>query len=89
MQESNEYRGHSLFNDVEDLSLRARNRAAVMVNIALYNHDGGDLSAIAANDLYQYFNLIAPSERKGVLQLFQDRLLEEGFVVDIEAATLH
>jgi len=38
MQKSNEYKGYSLFNEVEDAALRTWNRCTVMLNV---NKDHG------------------------------------------------
>lgn len=34
MQNQNEFKGFSLFNDIEDIDLRTRNRSVVMANMA-------------------------------------------------------
>ena len=87
--EANEYRGYSLFNDVEDKELRNYNRGQVMANIALSNQKGDSVSAVAANDLFNYFNLIDASEREEVLANFRKRMEEEGYAVELQAKTVH
>ena len=59
----NNYKGYSLFNDVEDAALRTWNRCAVMLNINV-DHDGdfvqgyaasmGDVERMQMMTMYQY-----------------------------------
>lgn len=64
---NNEYFGYSLFNDIEDLELRTRNRVATLKNI-MEDHLGNDKQPTAKCGMltYGYFSLIPDDERKSV-----------------------
>lgn len=67
MQNNNEYFGYTLFNDVEDFALRARNRAMSLKNIMEdHQNEKGQLTAKAAMLTTGYFNLVPEGERKAV-----------------------
>lgn len=78
--QKNEYKGYSLFNDVEDEILRNRNRAVIMSNILEHNTKNKRVSPKGAGLVLGYFNSIPPEERKAVNDLFELRIKEMGFV---------
>lgn len=77
---NNSYKDMSLFNDIENDTLRARNRGVVMGNISM---DGvttdGKLTAKASKDILEYFKRIPEAERRYTLQFYLDYLKQEGF----------
>lgn len=63
----NEYYGYSLFNDVEDVDLRARNRAASLKNIMEDHLNAeGQPTPKAAMITFGYFEKVPAEERKSV-----------------------
>ena len=82
-ENNNEYKDMSLFKDIECHTLRARNRGVVMSNIAIagMENKSGKISERATSDILQYFKRIPAPERKPALQVFLDRLKQEGYTV--------
>lgn len=78
---SNEYKGYSLFNDVEDKELQAYNRGNIMAVIAIDNQKNGKLNVAATKDLVGYFNQIPSEERGAVYKHMADKLNAEGYRV--------
>ena len=79
MQE-NEYRGYSLFNDVEDKSLRIRNRAVVMANMAEIHTKAKKITNKGGALLMGYFQKVADVEKKEVYTEFHQQMQERGYV---------
>lgn len=75
-----EFNGLNLFNDVEDVFLKTRNRAVVMFNIFDDNHKEGKLSSRHTAELVGYFRQIPEMERKEAYDKFQEMLRERGMV---------
>jgi hypothetical protein len=75
----NEYRGFSLFNDVDDSTLRMKNRATVMTNIAESGAKEGKISPGAMGLLLGYFGNILGTERKDTMIEFISKMKEKGF----------
>lgn len=65
----NEYRGYSLFNDIDDASLRSRNRAVTLCNIAeAHTNNEKRISPGGAALMIRYTEQIPEDERKTVLE---------------------
>jgi hypothetical protein len=79
-QQVNEYKGFSLFSDIEDISLRNRNRAVVLANIA-EDHVNKEkrISPKGAALVLGYFSQIPTDERDGVMQRFSENMKQRGF----------
>lgn len=77
-----EYKGFSLFDDVEDLALRSRNRAVIMANICANHNKDGNITPGGAALVMGYFNSIPQEEKAGVLKLYVQRMYEEGFKIE-------
>lgn len=76
------YKGYALFFEISEEELRSRNQAVVMANIALDHRTAAKtISAQGAGLIMGYFNEIAPQFRNKVYEKFQQRLMEEGFIV--------
>lgn len=75
----NNYKGFSLFNDIEDVSLRTRNRAVVLSNIFQDNSKDAKTTPKGASLILNYFNLIPEGERKSVMEKFKEMMSERGF----------
>ncbi len=77
----NEYKGFSLFNDVEDAALRTRNRATVLGNIVDDNSNNRLITARGAGLVLGYFQLIPPQERSDLEKAFTAELRKRGWAV--------
>lgn len=78
-----EYKGFSLFSDVEDYELRSRNRAVVMANIAENNSRNQRINANGMGLVLGYFNSIPSNERKDAIVKFVTSMKERGFELTI------
>lgn len=78
---TNNYKGMSLFNDVEDVALRNYNRGQVLANIAVDGRTGNRISISATKDLIGYFKAIPEEERKPVMEEFVVAVKEAGFIL--------
>ncbi len=72
------FKGFSLFNDIEDIDLRNRNRAVVLTNIAQDNVRNKMISPKGASLILGYFGLINPNERKDVQERFVINMAQRG-----------
>ena len=79
MTNKNEYKGYSLFNDIEDDALRNRNRAVVMSNMIEQNTRGSKITPKGAGLVLGYFNSILGKDRPTVQELFEKRVYEMGY----------
>lgn len=79
---TNEIKGYSLFNDIEDKALRIRNRAVVMANI-YEDHLEGDVTkaAVIRGDgailLLQYVRSIPEDEITETYNKFKSIMIDE------------
>ena len=80
MQNKNEYKGYSLFNDVEDVALQERNRAVIVCNIVEHNTRKGLITPRGAGLAMGYFNCIPVEQRKGVMEKFEELVKGRGYV---------
>lgn len=78
---NNEYRGTSLFNDIEDTSLRNRNRAVILTNTLEDGFNKGKVSPRAAMFIMGYFNEIPQEDRQEVKDKFVQFAAERGFTL--------
>lgn len=76
-----EFKGFSLFNDIEDAELRNRNRGVVLANIATNHSKKGKVSPGAAGLILGYFDKVPGEDRGSVTQYFQSFMAERGFSV--------
>jgi hypothetical protein len=76
-----QYKGFELFEDIEDMGLRARNRAVVLTNLAVdHTHKiTKKISLHGAAIMMGYFNAIPPEERASVMELFEQNMKREGY----------
>lgn len=83
MQENNvnnTYRGYSLFNDIDDASLRSRNRAVTLCNIAeAHTNKEKRISPGGAALMIRYTENIPEDERKTVLEQMVVFMKERGY----------
>lgn len=86
---SNQIAGYSLFNEVEDKELQARNRATTMANIAEDGKQGDVVTPSAFKHLILYYQKIPLEERGNVFTLFQQVLRERGFDIKFTKTTEH
>jgi len=78
--QKNDFKGFSLFNDITDSELQARNRAVVLSNIA-EDHTNKEkrINAKGASLILGYFSLIPPDQRLTVKERFTDNLIRKGY----------
>ena len=79
---TNEFKGFSLFNDIEDVSLRNRNRAVVLANIADDNNKNNMISAKGGALILGYFQSLPEEDRADVRDKFAQQMRERGYVVN-------
>jgi len=79
---TNEFKGFSLFNDIEDVSLRNRNRAVVLANIADDNNRNNMISAKGGALILGYFQSLPEEDRADVRDKFAQQMRERGYVVN-------
>ena len=73
------YKGYSLFTNIEDVTLRTRNRAVVLANIAEANIVNKLISPRGAALILGYFSKLLPEDRKDVQNRFVNVMSERGF----------
>lgn len=78
-----EFKGFSLFNDVEDAELRAQNRGRVMTNMAEDNTEKTRkrISPKGASLILNYFNLIPERDRSQAKDCFVKEMTNRGFAL--------
>lgn len=77
-----EYKGYDLFNDIDDETLRTRNRAVVLANIAEDNmNKESRITPKGASLVMGYFAAIPEQERAIVFEKFKQSMQERGFQV--------
>lgn len=78
-QEYVEYKGFSLFFDIEDTDLRSRNQAVVLANMAESNSKNRRITPNGAGLIIGYFDRIPKEERKTVYDKFVVEMKARGF----------
>lgn len=78
-QEYVEYKGFSLFFDIEDTYLRSRNQAVVLANMAESNSKNRRITPNGAGLIIGYFDRIPKEERKTVYDKFVVEMKARGF----------
>ena len=78
-QEYVEYKGFSLFFDIEDNVLRSRNQAVVLANMAESNSKNRRITPNGAGLIIGYFDKIPKEERKSVYDKFVVEMKARGF----------
>jgi len=78
-QEYVEYKGFSLFFDIEDSVLRSRNQAVVLANMAESNSKNRRITPNGAGLIIGYFDRIPKEERKTVYDKFVVEMKARGF----------
>lgn len=74
------YKGYSLFNDVEPSRIRIANQAVVMANIYEDNCVGSVINKQGALTVLGYFNKIPNDDKKEVKKNFERIMEERGFM---------
>ena len=77
--QNEDFKGYTLFNDIEDVSLRNRNRAVIMSNIAKFNVRSGKINAKGQEILIGYFYSVPDTDKKDVMERFEERTKEIGY----------
>lgn len=73
------FKGFDLFNDIEDVILRTRNRAVVLANMAEDHTKSKLISPKGAALILGYFQCVPVEERQMVTEKFQSNMKERGF----------
>ena len=76
-----QFKGFDLFTDIEDVSLRNRNRAVVLANIAEDNTRNRLISPGGAGLILGYFKQIPEHERDDVRNQFVQNMKERGYEI--------
>ena len=76
---STNYKGFELFEDIEDVILRTRNRAVVLANIAEDHTKNRRINAKGAALILGYFGSIPDSERGTVRDAFKSDMKARGY----------
>jgi len=79
--EKSEYNGFPLFFDIEDVELRRRNQAVILVNILEDHFKDGKISKKGAGLHVGYFNEIPREDRNELLKEFVRQANERGFKI--------
>jgi hypothetical protein len=77
----NEYKGYSLFNDVEDKGLQERNRGVVLANLAENGMSGDKVRHSATADIIGYFQEIPDADKLGVLNVMKATLEDRNITI--------
>ena len=82
-QKYNDFKTYSLFNDIEDVELRNRNRAVVLCNMAEDHIDRKSkrVSMKGAALILGYFNHVAEEDRDDVKDQFAVMMQQRGFAL--------
>lgn len=76
-----QYKGFELFDDIEDTSLRNRNRAVVLTNLAVDNTKRRIIAPKGAALILGYFQQVPEEDRNDVRERFKSDMIEKGFVL--------
>lgn len=78
----NNYKGFSLFNDIEDTALRNHNRATVLANIAEdYQLPDRKINVKGVALIMGYFQTVAAEQRKELAASFATVMSNRGFAI--------
>lgn len=78
----NNYKGFSLFNDIEDTDLRNHNRATVLANIAEdYQLPDRKINVKGVALIMGYFQTVAVEQRKELAASFATVMSNRGFAI--------
>lgn len=80
------YRGFDLFNDIEDVGLKAHNRAAIMSNICEAHTKKGKITPGGAGLAIGYFNSIPVEERKTTFDKFMTTMAGRNYFMAVSNA---
>lgn len=75
----NEFKGYSLFNDIEDVDLRTRNQAVVMANMVEQNTRDKKITPKGASLILGYFSKVKKEDRPITHNKFEQRCKEIGY----------
>jgi len=75
----NEFKGYSLFNDIEDELLRYRNRGVVMANMCEQNMKKDRINMKGIGLVLGYFNAITKDERTKTMATFEMMMETRGY----------
>jgi len=77
----NEYKGYSLFNDVEDPELRGFNRGTVLANMIESGQTGSKIRHDTTADILYYFSQVPEGERLIAITAMEEVLTDRGIKI--------
>lgn len=77
----NQFKGFDLFLDIEDKSLRNRNRAVVLANMADDHNKNRLISPKGAGLILGYFSQVPEEDREDVKNKFETNMKERGYIL--------
>ena len=75
----NEFKGYSLFTDIEDADLRTRNQAVVMANMVEQNTRDKKITPRGASLILGYFYKLPEQDKAVTQEKFAQRCKEMGY----------
>lgn len=76
----NEFKGYSLFNDIEDINLRSRNRGVILANIAEDHSKNRRINQKGVSLIMGYYVCVPVNEREQAKEAFKKNMEERGYV---------
>lgn len=76
VEATNEYDGYSLFNDIEDATLRGRNRGVVMANMMETHMKSGKVTPKGMLSMLKYMSFVPLDERQVAMDNLKAQLKE-------------
>ena len=83
----NDYKGYSLFNDIDSAFLRIKNRGTVLANMIETGQVGTSIKHDATADVIGYFGSIPDAEKSETLRSMQQELKTRG--IEITKTAVH
>lgn len=83
MTKTNDFKGFCLFNDIEDVVLRTRNQAVVLVNLAEDHVDRNTkkVNLKGAGLILGYYKNVDDEDKPSVMAQFKTGMLQRGFAL--------
>ena len=76
-----EYKGFSLFNDIEDKELQTRDRAVVLTNMAENHSKNRRININGTGLILGYFKNVPDVDKNDVMREFKLKMAERGFIL--------
>ena len=73
------YKTLPLFSDIEDVELRARNRAVVLANVSEQYTKQNKITAKGAAIVLGYFNTVPDVDKRDLMAAYEGQMRERGY----------